>query len=532
MQKSREMSLFYDLQININGEYTFFINQDVISKYSVSLKKLIKQSKKKRNKKTKDPEIITIDIDEFPGGPDGFELVSRFCYSNGEISIDVSNISTLYCCSVFLGMTEKLCCSNLLLQAETFLEEVFYGSWNDIVSSLKNCEQVFLHADSYGLVDKLIFAALTKISRSSEAFSSSSPSSSSPSSAKNTPESDKRFNLKTVSCGRSNEWWFDDMSSLSPMIILKLIRIIGAYKTNVKSLVQTKFLLHYLKTRLQTKSRNTELMRNKLEYSDLADTAVRGVVSAGKTEFSCRKLFWVLRVLSSFSLSRESKTGLETLIGEMLDQATLDDLLIPAAGRSRESGFYNVDLVIRLLKVFVRNREEEEESKMKEVGRLIDKYLREISPDQNLKVSKFLGVAESLPDSARDGFEGVYRAIDIYLQSHPNLTPEDRTKICRCLNYKKLTLETCRQLARNPKIPPDIAIQALKSRCDNQEHRTPTPDVKLVNKSACRSRRHSQDKKHAMLNLKGFEISEKLDDESKTKGGYNWKVMDSFRERL
>ncbi|XP_009107229.1 BTB/POZ domain-containing protein At1g50280 [Brassica rapa] len=527
------MSLFYDLQININGEYTFFLNQDVISKYSGSLRKMIKQSKKKRNKKNKDPEVITIEIDEFPGGPDGFELVSRFCYNNGGISIDVSNVSTLYCCSVFLGMTEKLCFSNLLTQTETFLEEVFYGSWNDIVLSLKNCEQeqVFLHADSYGLVDKLIFSALTKISRSSEAFSPSSPSSSSPSSAKNTPESDKRLTSWTVSCGRSNEWWFDDMSSLSPMIILKLIRITGAYKTNVKSLVLTKFLLHYLKTRLQTKSNKTELMRNKLEYSELADTAVRGVVSAGKTAFSCRKLFWVLRVLSSFTLSRESKTGLETLIGEMLDQATLDDLLIPAAGGSRESGFYNVDLVIRLLKMFVKSREEEEEeSNVKEVGRLIDKYLREISPDQNLKVSKFLGVAESLPDSARDCFDGVYRAIDIYLQSHSNLTPQDRTKICRCLNYKKLTRETCKQLARNPKIPPDVAVQALKSSCENQEHRT--QEVKLVNKSTCRSRRHSQDKKHVMLHLKGFEISEKLAEELKTKGGYNWKVMDSFREGL
>ncbi|KAF2610938.1 hypothetical protein F2Q70_00013691 [Brassica cretica] len=114
--------------------------------------------------------------------------------------------------------------------------------------------------------------------------------------------------------------------------------------------------------------------------------------------------------------------------------------------------------------------------------------------------------------------------------SHSNLTPQDRTKICRCLNYKKLTRETCKQLARNPKIPPDVAVQALKSSCENQEHRT--QEVKLVNKSTCRSRRHSQDKKHVMLHLKGFEISEKLAEELKTKGGYNWKVMDSFREGL
>lgn len=120
----------------------------------------------------------------------------------------------------------------------------------------------------------------------------------------------------------------------------------------------------------------------------------------------------------------------------------------------------------------------------------------------------------------------------VVVQSHPNLTPEDRTKICRCLNYKKLTLETCRQLARNPKIPPDVAIQALKSRCDDQKQRTPIPEVKLVNKSTCRSRRHSQDKKPVMLHHKGFAISEKLAEELKTKEVYNWKVIDSFREQL
>ncbi|MQM16671.1 hypothetical protein Taro_049631 [Colocasia esculenta] len=37
--------------------------------------------------------------------------------------------------------------------------------------------------------------------------------------------------------------------------------------------------------------------------------------------------------------------------------------------------------------------------------------------DPNLKVSKFLGVAESLPDFARDCFDGVYRALDIYLEA-------------------------------------------------------------------------------------------------------------------
>ncbi|EMS51439.1 Coleoptile phototropism protein 1 [Triticum urartu] len=94
-------------------------------------------------------------------------------------------------------------------------------------------------------------------------------------------------------------------------------------------------------------------------------------------------------------------------------------------------------------------------------GRLVDKYLAEISPDQGLRVSRFLAVAESLPDSARDCYDGVYRALDIYLESHAELTVEERATLCRCLNYEKLTLEACKDLARNRRIPPRIAVQAL-----------------------------------------------------------------------
>lgn len=74
--------------------------------------------------------------------------------------------------------------------------------------------------------------------------------------------------------------------------------------------------------------------------------------------------------------------------------------------------------MIRLLKVFVSscNTEGDEDLKFRRMGKLTDKYLREISPDQNLEVSKFLEVAESLPGSARDWFDGLFRAIDIYLE--------------------------------------------------------------------------------------------------------------------
>lgn len=49
------------------------------------------------------------------------------------------------------------------------------------------------------------------------------------------------------------------------------------------------------------------------------------------------------------------------------------------------------------------------------------------------------------------------------MQSHPSLSFEERSRLCRCLNYKKLSLEACKDLAKNPKVPPRIAVQALMS---------------------------------------------------------------------
>lgn len=49
------------------------------------------------------------------------------------------------------------------------------------------------------------------------------------------------------------------------------------------------------------------------------------------------------------------------------------------------------------------------------------------------------------------------------MQSHPTVSFEESSRLCRCLNYEKLTLEACKDLAKNPKIPPKVAVQALAS---------------------------------------------------------------------
>ncbi|KAL0420437.1 UNVERIFIED_CONTAM: BTB/POZ domain-containing protein [Sesamum latifolium] len=266
------MSELCDLQIHINGQHTFFLSEKILSKYSWKLRKIIKQEKRRTQIRRSG-----IAIDDFPGGPDGFELISRFCYNNGSISITVENVSLLHCCSVFLGMSEKASPVNLLHQTEEFLDGVFYWSWNEIVTCLKNCDPFFSCAESCGLIQKLLCSLLAKIAQNSD-------------------------------------------------IIEHFLRALGSYGSQNNNLVLTRFLLHYFKTALH--SNGGSIRYAATEYRGLADTAVHGVVLMGKTAFSCRGLFWVLRIVSGFGLSREGRAALERLIGGMLDQATLDDLLV------------------------------------------------------------------------------------------------------------------------------------------------------------------------------------------------------------
>lgn len=375
-------------------------SQKKLCSFSARLKKMVKQEKKRRSSKGSITEITIMD---FPGGPIGFELISRFCYNNGRISMGPSNVSILHSSAILLEMTEETSSSNLLAQSETFLDGLFYWTWDDIIISLKTCEPFFSIADSSGLLLKLISSLIAKISENTDSsLTEATPFPYSPS-----PSSSPDILSISLPKVLNKEWWFDDLSILAPSIIEKVLKTLGAYGAENKNLTLTKFLLHYLK--------KVGVYGYKGECGNLAETAVNGVVLMGRAAFSCRGLFWVLRIVSGFRLSKECRLKLERVIGLLMDQATLDDLLVSGRG---DEGVYDVSLVMRLARVFVSGVEDGGVplQRLKKVGRLVDKYLGEISPDQSLKVSKFLGVAESLPDSARDCFDGVYRALDIYLQ--------------------------------------------------------------------------------------------------------------------
>lgn len=93
------------------------------------------------------------------------------------------------------------------------------------------------------------------------------------------------------------------------------------------------------------------------------------------------------------------------------------------------------------------------------------------------------------------------------MQSHPNVSFEEKSRLCRCLNYNKLSFEASKDLAKNPRIPPRIAMQALIS----QQSKIPTNDFainspriknsQLVLYNEASRDSFSQEKKHMKLNM-------------------------------
>jgi hypothetical protein len=50
--------------------------------------------------------------------------------------------------------------------------------------------------------------------------------------------------------------------------------------------------------------------------------------------------------------------------------------------------------------------------------KLVDGYLAEVASDPNMPVSTFVGLATSMPESARPAHDGLYTAIDVFLKVH------------------------------------------------------------------------------------------------------------------
>ncbi|KAK4796279.1 hypothetical protein SAY86_028605 [Trapa natans] len=435
-------------------------------------------------------EKCIINLSNLPGSTKTFELVAKFCYGM-KLELTASNIINLRCAAEHLEMTEEYGEGNLITQTENFLNRVVLRDWKDSLQALQACNNLLSCADELNITKRCIDSLAMRASVDPNPFGWPIVEHGGP---LQSPGGSLLWN--GISTGArlknaSSDWWFEDVSVLTLPLYKRLIS--AMVSRGIKQDLIAGSLTFYAKRYLPGVNRRRVVSEstNHVASASLGPTSeeeqrtlleeIDRLLPMQKCLVPTKFLFGLLRTATILQANPSCVSSLERRIGMQLDQATLEDLLMPNLSHSMET-LYNVDLTQRLLEHFMAMEQTtgggDESSPcsldgqgqligspsltpITMVAKLIDGYLAEIAPDINLKLPKFQALAGAVPDYARPLDDGLYRAIDIYLKSHPWLAESEREQLCRLMDCQKLSLEACTHAAQNERLPLRVIVQVL-----------------------------------------------------------------------
>ncbi|KAM3326308.1 BTB/POZ domain-containing protein isoform X1 [Capsicum chacoense] len=459
-----------DLTIEV-GSASFALHKFPLVSRSGRIRKLLLEAK--------DTKVSRINLTGLPGGSDAFELAAKFCYGVN-IEITISNVALLRCATRFMEMTEDISEKNLEIRTEVFLKDAVFPNISNSISVLHRCETLLPVSEEVNLVSRLINAIANNACKEQLTSGLS--------------KLEYNFPPKPVQCVDSetpSDWWG---KSLAVLNLDFFQRVLSAVKTKgLKQDIISKILINYAQNSLQGLFiKDPQLVKGSFLDLDLQKRQ-RIIVEtiAGLLPTQSRKSTVPMAFLSSLlksaivaSASTSCRSDLERRIGLQLDQAILEDILIPANPHgNNHSPLYDIDSILRIFSFFLNLDEDDEEdnplrdesemvydfdspgspkhSSIVKVSKLLDNYLAEVALDPNLTPSKYIALAELLPDHARLVYDGLYRAVDIFLKVHPNIKDSERYRLCKTIDCQKLSQEACSHAAQNERLPVQMAVQVL-----------------------------------------------------------------------
>ncbi|KAF5937413.1 hypothetical protein HYC85_024919 [Camellia sinensis] len=456
-----------DLTIEV-GTASFALHKFPLVSRSGRIRKLLLEAK--------DSIVSRINLSAVPGGPEAFELAAKFCYGvNTEITL--SNVAMLRCAAHFLEMTEDFAEKNLETQTEAYLKENILPNTSNSISVLHRCESLLPIAEDINLVNRIINAIASNACKEQLTSGLSKLEHNFPSK----PETET-----------PSDWWG---KSLTVLNLDFFQRVLYAVKSKgLKQDIIIRILINYAHNSLQglVAVRDPQLVKGgflDLELQKKQRAVIEAIIGLLPTQSrkSAVPMAFLSRLLKSAiaaSASTPYRSDLERRIGLQLDQAILEDLLILANSHgNNHSPMYDTDSILRIFSIFLNLDEDDDEdnhlrdesemvydfdspgspkqSSILNASKLLDNCLAEVALDSNLTPSKFVALAELLPDHARIVNDGLYRAVDIFLKVHPNMKDSERYRLCKTINCQKLSQEACSHAAQNERLPVQMAVQVL-----------------------------------------------------------------------
>ncbi|KAI3933090.1 hypothetical protein MKW92_002246 [Papaver armeniacum] len=374
-----------------------------------------------------------------PGDSTTFELAMKFCYGR-EVNLTAVNVVPLICLAFYLDMTEDHCKGNLINIALCFFYSKILPAWNEAVKAFQTTEPVFDEATR--LSPRLLGEPFKKPTHSDEGVSNKN--------------GDNRSNARKKLFA-PNQRLSEALTSLS--LRLYDLTISNMVKNGVQPEYIAASLYKYAKKWANVDITGEEAVKDCKEVIETIEKLL-----PDETEvLPCKLLFEMLQAAIVFHASPSCRYGFETRIGKQLKEATVEDLLIPSQGYASEMQF-DTACVKRILKNFYANYNASDNVGMIKVGELIEDFLSTIARDVNLTKDSFISLsAVSVATSieTKRYSDGVYRAVNIYLDKHNYLTEAEKEEVCQGLDCSRLSPEACTHAAQNSLLPLRVVVQAL-----------------------------------------------------------------------
>lgn len=353
-----------------------------------------------------------IEIDNLPGGAKMFELVMKFSYGM-KINLTAANIGPLYCAANFLEMSEDLKPGNLISVAEAFMSYVILSSWKGTFRILKSCETISSWAKDLQVLRQCAESIAWKVCREKNS---------------NDFFNDEMFMNLTREKEQSEDWWFEDVSSLRIDHFIELIAAVKRKK--IKPEIVGSCIAHWTRKWLsQITITNKNLNHKSLAvrlHRVTAENIIR-MIPAEANSISCNFLLHLFKIGLVLQVNSGLLNQLERRIAFGIENCKATDLLI-----RNSLTLFDVDVVTKVVQTYVSSASSNLQSKISVVGRLMDEYLMLVARDVNLPATSFQLLIEALPRSARSCNDNLYRAIDMYLKVCNSCI--DQSHITECLN--------------------------------------------------------------------------------------------------
>ncbi|CAN6210279.1 unnamed protein product [Urochloa humidicola] len=424
---------------------------------------------------------VPVALHDIPGGEEAFEACAKFCYGIS-ISICASTLVPALLAARFLRMTEAAARGNLVAKLESFFDACVLAGWKDSVAALQAAWRLSGWAESrlvHPCLDSIVDKILTPPGKVTWSFTYTRPGYN----GNNTTTTSSRNRTKPRQ-SVPRDWWTEDVSELDVEVfrsVLSTARASGLLPPPLVGEALHVYACKHLPDPLRAAAGNggsssaaagggeEEAVARQRRVLETIVTMIPGEAGAVTGRFLLR----LLRTASRVGASPSARAQLVRQAGAQLDEAAATDLLVPLPPPS-ESGGYDVGAAEAVLEHFLAQFRRpggaaaapEERRRMSaamgKVARTFDEYLRTIAElDRELPVGRFVDLVECLPDIARTDHDGLYRAIDVYLKEHPELSKADKKRLCRLIDCRKLSPDVRAQAISNDRMPLRTIVQLL-----------------------------------------------------------------------